>query len=548
MSGLNQPMSAKKMFLRHRRAYRGIAATVCTLSLIGAPAVLAADADPVEKRQAYQRQIDDKAKANQQPGAENQAQSDRQRQLRASGQQQMTRLHDAEKLIGSAVYDRTDREEQVGTLNEIVIDSRSGEIKYGVLSFGGFLGFGDKLFAVPWSAFDFAATTEDEGPRIYAPISNQKLEAKDGFDKDNWPQMADPQWSKDTHERWGQKDMNQRDGQLTPQDRAQQARTQPDRAQADRADQQGQGQGRDAMAQRGQSGDLLRCSTLIGREVDNNADENIGEINELLVTERDGRVAYAVLSLDGDFLDGEKNRVAVPWSALNAQTAQDDDDSLQITLDADKRKIQTVAYNEDQQPQMSDRTWARNVHQTFGQDADMAVLGYTDGSDAQLQSARTDGWRQDSDYNKAYDAKQSKPFSGTIQSVDTFKPDNKSAEGMKLTIESTDGKTHDLHLGPQDQMTRQQVNLKEGAKVTGKGFQPQGKDYIMVESLTVDGKTVQLRDKSGKASWDKSDQTRQPQDRPQSGNRAPGQQDRDVNPEGGRGADVGTEADPARNQ
>lgn len=506
MSEHNNVMSARTMPLRTRRAsrLRAIAATVCALSMISTPAALAVDANPVEKRKTDPQETNAQAK-----------QADQQRD--AAAEQLATRLHDAGQLIGSDVYDATDREKQVGTLHEIVIDSRTGEVKYGVLSAGGLMGFGDKLFAVPWSAFDFAATPEaDEAPRIFAPISEQKLEEADGFDQANWPDMADQQWSKATHERWGQKDQAQQEGQ-----RAQQGQAGRDRIQQGKAE----NEGRDAMARRAQSGEMLRVSTLIGLDVTNTTveDESIGEIARLFVTEHDGRIAYAELSLGGEYAEGDKNRVAVPWGALDAQTAQGEDDELQITLDADKRTIQTVAYTEDQQPQMSDLTWARHVHRTFGQDANMTVLGYTNGSDAQQVSARTDGWRQDSDYNKSYDARQNKPFSGTIQSVGTFTPDNDSAQGTKLTIETAEGETHELHLGPKGYMSGQQLNLKEDAEVTGSGHQPEGKDYIMVNSLTVDGKTVELRDRSGKASWNTNDQR---QDRQQNRNRATDQRDR----------------------
>src|SRR5262245_25714035 len=42
--------------------------------------------------------------------------------------------------------------EDLGKIEDIVIDMDSRQIAYAVLSFGGFLGFGDKLFAIPWEA------------------------------------------------------------------------------------------------------------------------------------------------------------------------------------------------------------------------------------------------------------------------------------------------------------------------------------------------------------------------------------------------------------
>ena len=43
--------------------------------------------------------------------------------------------------------------ENLGDIKDLMIDTASGEIQYAVLSYGGWLGMGDKLFAVPWKAF-----------------------------------------------------------------------------------------------------------------------------------------------------------------------------------------------------------------------------------------------------------------------------------------------------------------------------------------------------------------------------------------------------------
>jgi hypothetical protein len=56
----------------------------------------------------------------------------------------------ADTLIGNDVYSR--QAEKLGEVKEIMLDMRSGRISYAVLSFGGFLGMGEKLFAIPWSA------------------------------------------------------------------------------------------------------------------------------------------------------------------------------------------------------------------------------------------------------------------------------------------------------------------------------------------------------------------------------------------------------------
>lgn len=80
--------------------------------------------------------------------------------------------------------------EDLGKVDEIMIDIPTGKVAYAVLSFGGFLGMGNKLFAVPWSALRL---DEDE-KHFILDIDKKKLENAPGFDKDNWPDMADTGW------------------------------------------------------------------------------------------------------------------------------------------------------------------------------------------------------------------------------------------------------------------------------------------------------------------------------------------------------------------
>jgi sporulation protein YlmC with PRC-barrel domain len=80
--------------------------------------------------------------------------------------------------------------DDLGTIDEIMLDIPSGRIAYAVLSFGGVLGIGGKLFAVPWNAL-----AVDEDDKCFTlDVDKTKLENAPGFDKDNWPDMTDHGW------------------------------------------------------------------------------------------------------------------------------------------------------------------------------------------------------------------------------------------------------------------------------------------------------------------------------------------------------------------
>jgi sporulation protein YlmC with PRC-barrel domain len=98
------------------------------------------------------------------------------------------RVMSAGSLSGDKV--RNNAGEHLGKVDEIMIDVPTGKVAYAVLSFGGVLGMGSKLFAVPWSAL---ILDEDEKDFVLN-VDKQMLENAPGFDKDNWPDMGDPTW------------------------------------------------------------------------------------------------------------------------------------------------------------------------------------------------------------------------------------------------------------------------------------------------------------------------------------------------------------------
>src|ERR1035437_8964688 len=82
-----------------------------------------------------------------------------------------------------------------------MIDLETGRIAYAVLSFGGFLGMGDKLFAIPWSAL--ALDTVEK--RFILNVEKELLKHAPGFDKDHWPNMADHGWGAKVFTYYGDK-------------------------------------------------------------------------------------------------------------------------------------------------------------------------------------------------------------------------------------------------------------------------------------------------------------------------------------------------------
>jgi sporulation protein YlmC with PRC-barrel domain len=106
------------------------------------------------------------------------------------------RLSPASTLMGARVLKSASGEE-LGHVEEIMLDLKSGRIAYAVLSFSGFPAIGNKRFPVPWNALEI---DRDE---FILDMDRRTLEGAPDFDKDNWPDMADPAFSRVLHTHYG---------------------------------------------------------------------------------------------------------------------------------------------------------------------------------------------------------------------------------------------------------------------------------------------------------------------------------------------------------
>ena len=101
-------------------------------------------------------------------------------------------------LTGLKVTNAAD--ESLGKIEDLVIDPKAGKIHYAVVSFGGVFGMGGKYFAVPWDKLAFVAKgktssgTEREAFCLL-DVSKSALKNAPGFDKDNWPDFVDANWT-----------------------------------------------------------------------------------------------------------------------------------------------------------------------------------------------------------------------------------------------------------------------------------------------------------------------------------------------------------------
>lgn len=106
---------------------------------------------------------------------------------------------------------------------------------------------------------------------------------------------------------------------------------------------------------------LMGADTLIGEDVYNQNDEDLGDIKEIMLDMQTGEVAYAVLSFGGIAGIGEK-LFAVPWERLSLDTV-----NKRFVLDVDKEALKNApGFDKDDWPDMTMDDWANQVHTFYG--------------------------------------------------------------------------------------------------------------------------------------------------------------------------------------
>lgn len=243
-------------------------------------------------------------------------------------------LHRITELEGLDVQSTTG--DDLGDLNDLLVDPQTGKIEYAVISSGTFLGMGGDLYAVPFGMLEPRKDAEefvDEARRgdmvdleegeyflvLDVPIDTLKGSPK--FPPDQWP-VIDQAWEQKVNTHFGETPMG------TP------AGTRK----------------------------LVRCSEIIGVEVEGRGDEDIGDIEELAIDPKNSRIAYFVIGTGGFLGMGEK-QIALPWEPAEVMFAGDDDEDLEISFPADEESLKNAPeYDKDDWKRMSDPIWLRTVY------------------------------------------------------------------------------------------------------------------------------------------------------------------------------------------
>lgn len=251
----------------------------------------------------------------------------------AEAQQQMEDAR-ASRLIGMAV-EGTDGK-RLGDIEDLVIDLNNQRVHYAILGHGGIAGIGEKLFAYPISALQPA-----ENDRVRINVTAEQLKDAPGFDRKNWPDWNNEQVRSNVDRYYGD---------VQP--------VKPD-----------------------ENPRYVRASDFIGKDIKDSANQDVGEVEDVIVNMKDGSLHYVLVDFD-DWHENNNNRLfALSPDTFRAAVGDKDD----LRIDAERQTLASApSVDEKQLRNTRDQSWMADLKRHFGDSGTSmrGAVGGTPSSDA----------------------------------------------------------------------------------------------------------------------------------------------------------------------
>jgi len=225
-------------------------------------------------------------------------------------------------IVGLAVQNK--QGEKLGKIDDLVIDLKSGDIRYAAIAYGGVAGVGAKLFAVPMQKLTFVmGEPNNRSSRHFEfDVPKDELEKSTGFDNSHWPNVADSKW-----------------GAVSETKHA--------------TTQETNGKGGTVAYET-----VFRASKIKGMDVRNDHDENLGSVDELVIDVPKGHVKYIALSFGSWFTGGNK-LFAVPLGEFTLTHANDK--TFLVVHHSKEALKEAPGFDKNHWPDTANANWAKEI-------------------------------------------------------------------------------------------------------------------------------------------------------------------------------------------
>lgn len=380
-------------------------------------------------------------------------------------------LRRATKLLGEPL--KNTQGAKLGTISDLVLTSELDQVSYAVVSRGGLLGIGKRMYAVPWSALRAGV-----GDTVVAPINELELDQDRGFGAKQWPAEGDPRWLSRAGERTEQVTF---DVQHPAEQKEIRRR---------------------------------RVSHVLGMAARGPDNSRIGRVKDIMIAMDTGDIPFTIVSYGGLLGIGNKY-TAVPAGIVDLRPAD-----YVARIEANEQVLHANAFDPRNFPDLSDPVYTQRLYATYtaGQAGPgSTVLGYVPAEEpARPQPAqpRTIPGLQvpqtpapspiPGEYLAVFTPDNLRTIEGVVTGVSTFQLVGTNAEWVQLQVRADDGSLVTVHLGPRDYVSRQDFYVAANDRIIVMGAQATAwrQPIILPITATVAGRTINLRDQTGKPLWD----------------------------------------------
>ncbi len=410
-------------------------------------------------------------------------------------------LRRATRLLGAPL--KNTQGVTLGTIRDLVLTPELDQVSYAVVSRGGFLGIGRRLYAIPWSAMQAGV-----GDAIVAPIDHREFDQDRGFRAALWPSEGNPRWLSRAGERTEQVTFD----------------VQPPAEQKE-------------IRRR-------RVSHVLGMAARGPDNSRVGTVKDIVVAMDTGDIPYTVVSYGGLLGLGNKY-TAVPASDIDLRPAD-----YVAHVGVEEQVLHANAFNPGSFPDLSDPVYAQRLYATYNAarpGAGSTVLGYVPAEQpAQAQPQATlpvqpqvtlpaqptpqpqqpqaqpglqvpqtpaPGPVQN-EYLSIFTPDNLRTIEGVVTGVSTFQLVGTNAEWVQVQVRADDGSLATVHLGPRDYVSRQDFYVAANDRIIVMGAQATAwrQPIILPITASVSGRTIKLRDPTGQPLWNQPPETQaQPQ-------------------------------------
>ncbi|HKQ48449.1 MAG TPA: PRC-barrel domain-containing protein [Phycisphaerae bacterium] len=267
-----------------------------------------------------------------------------------------TRWEKTSSVVGRKVVTTT--HEDIGKVEDVVVDPRSGRILYGVVSFHPTVGVGEKLYPIPWDSLEMPA----DNSTVVLKVERDRLRNAPSFVRTEWPNLTDEKYVTTTYRYYNVPTYWETDRRTTR-----------------------------LVSERTTDGDVkiyrerwyspprtaYRTTQLVGRTVRNRQNEDLGRVTDISIDPDTGRILYAVIDSNGRYY-------SIPWPAF-IETS----DNSYLILDADKDLLtEQVSFTADRWPNMADEQWATTTYRYYRVKPYWTKVEY---DDDEIEIKRSDG-------------------------------------------------------------------------------------------------------------------------------------------------------------